>query len=558
MFILLLLISLLIIQPLSAQQEIFNSAKDASGKSLALAKSDYRTKQILDQMDKYDVKEYILDLNVSNSSSMISGNATIVTEVKDATIDSFIIELINNVEANKTYMIVDSVFVNGIKTAFTHDNDLINVPLTTSFTAGARLSVKIYYYGDGQESALTNYNGILCSAPTYNKYGEWICCSYSEPFWSKVWFPCKQILTDKADSVKVIITTENSNRAGANGTLTSVTNLPNKKVRYEWKSNYPIAYYLISFAVGPYIENKTYAKLNTPPDSVLIQSYLMNNSPYLSMQLVAVSKTKRLIELFSKLFGRYPFYKEKYGFCVMPGAWGAMEHQTMTTIGYMALDTTAGAVGTTYYYWYSAHELGHSWFGDNVTCATWQDIWLNEGFASYCEYIASQNLESNDRAAYWMNNAHQAVLGYSGGSVFIPEEFKNDENTIFYYPIAYKKGPSVLHMIRFELQNDSLFFNVLRSYQQKYRFGSATGMDFKGVLEEKSGRDFTDFFNQWYFGQGYPKFKLTWYQKNDTLIVNSNQTTSTPVVPLFKMSLELKLNYSLLFPLKTDQYSGQN
>jgi aminopeptidase N len=83
-------------------------------------------------------------------------------------------------------------------------------------------------------------------------------------------------------------------------------------------------------------------------------------------------------------------------------------------------------------------------------------------------------------------------------------------------------------------------------------------MDFKGVLEEKSGRDFTDFFNQWYFGQGYPKFKLTWYQKNDTLIVNSNQTTSTPVVPLFKMSLELKLNYSLLFPLKTDQYSGQN
>ena len=95
MFILLLLISLLIIQPLSAQQEIFNSAKDASGKSLALAKSDYRTKQILDQMDKYDVKEYILDLNVSNSSSMISGNATIVTEVKDATIDSFIIELIN-------------------------------------------------------------------------------------------------------------------------------------------------------------------------------------------------------------------------------------------------------------------------------------------------------------------------------------------------------------------------------------------------------------------------------------------------------------------------------
>jgi aminopeptidase N len=250
------------------------------------------------------------------------------------------------------------------------------------------------------------------------------------------------------------------------------------------------------------------------------------------------------MQLFSNFFGDYPFKNEKYGYCVTPNPWGAMEHQTMTTTGYEALDTTAAFIVGYYYFWYSAHELGHSWFGDNVTCATWQDIWINEGFAGYSEYLALQYLESQDRADFWMSDAHSKTLSEPGGSVYIPDEFSNDEDRIFDYRLTYKKGAAIVHMIRFELDNDSLFFQTLKNFQNQFQYNVASALDFKDVLEQTTGKNFDDFFTQWYFGEGYPIYNINWTQMNDTLLINSTQTTSTSVTPLFKMQLELKLHFA--------------
>jgi len=278
-------------------------------------------------------------------------------------------------------------------------------------------------------------------------------------------------------------------------------------------------------------------------DSILIQSYLFQDCPYLPMHMVAIQKTKNLMQLFINLLGQYPFENEKYGYCLTPGPWGAMEHQTMTTIGYQALDTTAAYIYY-YYIWYSAHELGHSWFGDNVTCASWQDIWINEGFATYSEYLALQYLESQARADFWMNDAHQIIKMEPGGSVFVPYELRENEDRIFDYRLTYKKGAAILHMLRFEVGNDSLFFLTLKNFQNEFKDSVATGLDFKNILEETTGKDFTYFFDQWYFGEGYPIYNINWTQVNDTLNIHSIQSTSASVTPLFKMQLDLKLNYS--------------
>ena len=203
------------------------------------------------------------------------------------------------------------------------------------------------------------------------------------------------------------------------------------------------------------------------------------------------------------MFGTYPFISEKYGHCVAPLG-GGMEHQTMTTLA-------------NFNFLLVAHELAHQWFGDYVTCGSWQDIWINEGFASYAEYIACQYLQSQTNADLWMADAQTYVKSETDGSVFVPEAFSTDEERIFDYRLSYKKGAAIIHMIRGELQNDSLFFSILRDYLDRYKNDVATGEDFKEVLEEKSGRDFTAFFNQWFYGEGYPSITVNWKHEQDTL-----------------------------------------
>jgi len=530
---------LVFIIPLFAQSKFINPEK-ISRKSLSRYPDEHRySLRTMDQLNRYDVKFYSINLEVSKSSTEIQGNGTVYAEVQNSPLDTFVVELIDSL-TEVTYMIVDSVIVNGQVHSFTHNNHLIKVPIDPPLPVGSFINAVIYYYGDGQASATSFYCGIS----TGTAFNSSVTCTYSEPYWARIWWPCKQFLSDKSDSIQISITTDSDCKVGSNGILESIVPLPGEKVRYEWKSNYPIDYYLVSFAVGDYIENITYAPIEETNDSILIQSLLFENSPYLAMNLVAIEKTKNYLQLYTTLYGDYPFKNEKYGYCLDVNPWGAMEHQTMSTIGYQSLDTTAALLFVYYYIWYSAHELGHSWFGDNVTCATWQDIWINEGFANYSEYLASQNLESQNRANYWMNDAHTKILSEPGGSVYIPDELIYDEERIFDYRLTYKKGAAIIHMIRFEVGNDSLFFLTLRNFQNEFTGSVATGLDFKDVLETTTGQDFTDFFNQWYFGEGYPIYNINWTQINDTLKIHSIQTASTSITPLFKMSLELKLNFA--------------
>ena len=524
-------------QHLFAQPDFVNHEKRLYKSRNTYSNENMYSNITLDQLNNYDVKFYKLDLLLSKSSTEIQGSGTIYASVQNNPLDTFVVELINTLTTG-TYMTVDSVKVNGQAHSFIHSNHLIKIPVDSPLSVGSFVIAEIYYHGNGQSSSVSGYNGIS----TDIAYNSSVTYTYSEPFWSKIWWPCKQILGDKSDSIHIAITTDSDCKAGSNGILTSIISLPGDKVRYEWKSNYPIDYYLVSFAVGDYIENITYAPIAETNDSILIQSYLFQDSPYLPMNLVAIEKTKKYLQLFTRLFGDYPFKNEKYGYCLTPHEWGAMEHQTMTTTGYRALDTTVSALGY-YYLWYSAHELGHSWFGNNVTCATWQDIWINEGFASYTEYLALQYLESQNRAEYWMNDAHNKVLSIPDGSVYIPDNFMNDENRIFDYRLSYKKGAAIVHMIRYELGNDSLFFCTLKNFQNIYKHSVATGMDFKNVLESTTGKDFTEFFNQWYFGEGYPIFNIRWWQINDTLYINSVQSTSTATTSFFKTPVDFKLNY---------------
>jgi aminopeptidase N len=476
-----------------------------------------------DLPDKYDVTFYFLDLMVENNTTALSGKVTIKAKSIVPALDTVAFELISG-------MTVDTVYINGQQHSFQHLNDLITISLSSPIPDETYFTAKICYHGTPPSGGF--FSGITTAySETYQKNVTW---TLSEPYAAKDWWPTKQDLGDKADSVWVYLTTSEENMAGSQGLLTAVTPMPGGKLRYEWKSYYPIDYYLISFAVADYQEYNFFAHPEGTDDSVLIQNFIYDHPDCLPANQAGIDRTADFIELFSDLFGMYPFIDEKYGHCLTQLG-GGMEHQTMTTIGGFSFSLVA-------------HELGHMWFGDKVTCATWSDIWINEGFATYSDYLAHSYLSTPYYDSLWLKIKHDYVKSLPGGSVYVPPDQLGDIWRIFDGRLSYSKGALLLHMIRFELQDDDMFFNILETYVDEYGDSVATGDDFREWTELQSGMDFTDFFNQWYYGEGYPIYDITWHQGEGRLDIISTQTTSTTITPLFKMHVP----YHLIFTDGTD------
>jgi aminopeptidase N len=202
-----------------------------------------------------------------------------------------------------------------------------------------------------------------------------------------------------------------------------------------------------------------------------------------------------------------------------------MEHQTNSFI----VNTSENLM---------AHELAHQWFGDKVTCGSWQDIWLNEGFATYLSYFY---FEKTDPAGHLsrLKNLSSNITSLPGGSVWVNDT--TNINRIFSGRLSYNKGAYLLHMLRWIL-GDTLFFRGLKQYlnDPQLRYGFARTSDLKRNLEQVSGKNLTEFFNDWFTGEGFPSFGVTWSQnKNNWAKIVVSQTTSHASVSFFEMPLAL-------------------
>ena len=518
-FRLFLLLSFIVCKTSFAQQDNINLHEhEKCGRASISSRVDNASYYQYPSMNNYDVKYLKLNISVEAGSSFISGTALTVAKVLQP-LDSFNIELRNN-------MTVDSVYINGVRKNFTRGADFIFVPLTPALPVGSTVSALIYYNGTA-----TNNVGVF--AGTSAGSGLVYTASLSESYQAREWFPAKQILKDKIDSADIWVTTTAPNKVGSNGLLVAVVDSPNNKKQYQWKSRHPMSYYMPSFAVGNYMAYTNYAKpAAMAPDSILVLHYVSPDDAYFLSIKPNLDKTPAFIEKYSELFGLYPFSDEKYGHS-QANIGGGMEHQTMTT---------TSSFGSTII----AHELGHQWWGDHVTCATWNHIWLNEGFASYCEYLAIEKLPAlfpTTTATQYMLDIHNNVMSQTAGSVYVPDASIFDENRIFSGRLSYDKGSAIIHNLRFEMEDDNLFFQTLQNYQQQFKDSVATADDFKHVAETTSGKNFTDFFNQWYYGEGYPTFNMVFtMQGTDSIILQVSQTVSAPdVTPFFKGLYEFKI-----------------
>lgn len=509
---------------LVAQEHLCAKSKQHSAQALINAQAQVAAlSPQLSHEIKYDVKFVHLKLNLERTNKFISGGVRTVATVTMSPLDTFQTLL----HLNHT---IDSARFNGALVTALRQDSMVKIKTPNTLASGASFTVDIYYHGTAPTGGAAIGSGF--STGTSGSWGNQATWSLSESFVGYHWWPCKQMLTDKIDSSWVYVTTDSTNKVGSNGLLKNVVTVGSKK-RYEWKSRTPIAYYLISVAVAKYKEYNLYAKpqylLN---DSILIQNYIydgaINNTNWINNQKVELNKMPAVMKFLCNMYGMYPFYKEKYGHCMAPFS-GGMEHQTMSSLGFFD-------------YYIDAHELGHQWWGDQVTCKSWGDIWINEGFASYTEHLVAQYLDAANFAPN-LTAAHNNVMSQAGGSCYFTNADTLNSNRIFSSRLTYDKGGAIIHSLRFVTNNDSLWFNTLRGFQNTYKNSTASVNDFKNYYQTATGINPTQFFAQWYYGEGYPTFNVKYNYTGTSCIIKTTQSTSMPgVTPLFITPLEYKIS----------------
>ncbi len=453
--------------------------------------------------DHYDIKHLKFNINLTDTSVYVSGNVITNAVVTAPSMSVYTFELDSS-------FTIDSAFVNGVLLPVSSTSWVRTMTLPAGLSAGTAFSAQVYYHGLPPGGTGGFFNGITHSV---SSAGTHMVFTVSDPYVAKNWWPCKQSIQDKIDSVDMFVTVPAHVMDGSNGLLLSVDSTSNPgSWTFHWQTHYPIDYYLISVAVAKYKEYRSYWHFSSSTDSVLVQNFFIDTPTFNPTYKANFDSIGRFLDYFSTLYGRYPFWKEKYGVCytTLPGG---MEHQTMTTIG----------VPNTYII---AHELCHQWFGDNVTYQDWRDVWLSEGFATFSEGVFLEHFWSPAAAKAHRQGLLYSALGDLCGRVAVTDTSNSD--SLFNQQTVYNKAQAVVRMLQYLAPNDSVFFSVLKTFQQNYGLGHATTANLKSIAEVAYGVPLDTFFNQWIYGRGYPIYKVSWNQSGSTVFVKLIQTRSCP------------------------------
>ncbi len=511
------------------ERVIPKSVVASSAASLNATTSAMRDKLLL-----YDVTYYGLDLNISTAVTAFGGNTTMSASVGGTPIDTLVIALINTVSG--ATMIADSVFVDGIRRSFVHQKNLIQIPLNPPIPGGSSFTSQVFYHGDDANTGVGLVRG--------SKYGMTFMYSYVWALYASYLFPCKDMLEDWADSVDIAITTEPANKVVATGALVRTIPAGGGRIRWEFASRWGLPPTDITFVVGPYSEYSTSLYLPAVSDSLIIRGFFFPASPKLSKQIAVLERSKEYLAYFSSLFGPIPFWRNEHHFVTTDWQGGAMYVLGLSLFSELRFDTLV-VVSLGSYGYFVPHELSHAWFGSTVGPLTECDLWLAEGFATYAEEIAMEHFLDQATARRYMAFNKEFVMSLPGGSVYIPPAQRYNEDRILDNRLTYVKGAKLLHMLRFELGSDSLFFRLLKEYLAEFAGRAITTEDLRAYLTRKTGRNFSTFFTQWYYGEGYPTFAIRWSRESGKVKVISTQSASMPsVTPLFQTSLEFKLIYA--------------
>jgi len=495
----------------SAQDSVSEISKIAASEMKSAKKK--MNLEVNSNTQNYDITYHKLEFNVDPAIYFISGKIT-TTYTALANMNTLTFDLSNT-------LIVSSVKINNVSLAYTQNTNELIITLPTTQLIGTQATVEVIYSGAPPQ------NGFFAfTSTTHGPSNTPVIYTLSEPYGAQDWWPCKQDLNDKINSIDVYITAPSQYISVSNGIEPETPIINGNLKTTHFRHNYPIPAYLICMAVTNYtIINQT---AGTAPNTYPIINYIYPESDNSSLR-TQILQTPLLLNYFSSLLENYPFANEKYGHAQF-GWGGGMEHTTvsfMVNFGRQLI----------------AHEMAHQWFGDKITCGTWKDIWLNEGFATYIAALVIENFDGP--AAFITEKATMiaSITSSANGTVYLSDAEALIVDRIFDYRLTYNKGAMVLNMLRFKL-GDTVFFQGIRNYlaDSNLAFKYALTPNLKSHLEAVYGSSLTEFFNDWVYNQGYPIYNIT---VQNTAVgqakITVSQTTSHPSVPFFEMPVPVRL-----------------
>ncbi|NVO18357.1 MAG: T9SS type A sorting domain-containing protein [Bacteroidetes bacterium] len=466
----------------------------------------------------YDVLNYTFSLDLMNNYTTpfpASFSANVIIEFKvDSVLNSIVLDAAN------ASLAIDSVKI--AATGFTHNNDHLTVQLDHTYNPGDFVQIQVYYrHNNINDGAIYTSGGFFFTD--------------CEPEGARKWFPCYDSPSDKA-TIDLTAKVPLNVRLGSNGRLQD--SIPDAtSITYHWVSRDPVATYLIVIS----------SKVNYQLDIVQWQDTICNQSipfrfyhnanedpSYIESIIGAMSS------YYSAEFGDHAF--EKNGFSTLNNqfAWGGMENQTLTSLCPDCWDESL-----------VAHEFAHQWFGDMITCKTWADIFLNEGFATWTEAHWVEFISGYNNYKSELDGNANYYLSYNPGwAISDPTWAVNTPgvNTLFNYAITYMKGSCVLHQLRYVL-GDSLFFAGMKAYalDTNYRYKSAAITDFRDKMESVSGQDLHWFFDEWVFQPNHPNYNNVYSFKklgdNNWQVLFTARQSGGSLDPYWQMPIEIKIRF---------------
>ncbi len=465
----------------------------------------------------YDVLHYFIDMTVDIPADSVWADVTITLEALSDTMTSIPLNFhwaykIESIKEDDRDLAWSNVFI-----------DTFSVFLDREVTVGETLSITVSYHGSPAEQ-----DGLFIAE---DESEDAVTFTDAEPQGARHWIPCYDEPSDKATFTQCI-TVPAGNDLVANGTLSSLEQ-NGQWWTYTWEEHYPQPTYLIAFAASKnFVTADTFAMVDGTQLPMRTWVLEVNDVRY------RFDCTPGIVVYYSDIFPPYPYLDEKYDQLHAPIG-GAMENTTCTFFN------TYANWGEDWS-WVIAHELSHHWWGDWLTCATWADLWLNEGFATYCEVLWWEEKYGQEGHDAYARRIMDIYLDHGQRHPIYDPPWSD-----LFGITTYKKGGSVLHMMR-QVLGDSIFFAGINEYGWQHANEAVITDDFQNVMEDVAGQDLDWFFDQWIYGPGHPHYEIGW---------NLGKALSAPYTVEFAIAQtqsKSKHYYPFRMPLEIAVYSGGN
>jgi aminopeptidase N len=452
-------------------------AKSSSNRQNGFTRADTLRGKLTSVRDCYDVTYYHLTVEIQPDRRWLEGNVLIrFNTVKP--FSELQVDLYEN-------MPVDSILYNGKLLSYKREYDAVFVQFPEMITPGISAEIRVYYHGQPQEpdQSVSMNGGVLWRKDANGKNFSQVVCQGSG---ASVWWPNKDHLSDGSDSTLITVIVPSGLKNISNGRLRKKMDLPGKRVLTEWFVSYPINNYNVTFNIGDYTHfSDTYGSLT-------LDYYYLAGHFEQAKRLSA--KVKPMLVQFEKCFGPYPFPRD--GFKIIETLY-PMEHQSAVALGSLLGDSTE----LERLMW---HEIAHEWWGNNISMKDFADFWLHEGPAVYSEKLMIE-LKSGQAAAL-----KSIASETPGNKENLIGEY--DVNHVFYnLGDVYSKGSRLMHTLRSVINDDQLFFDILRGIQKDFAYQTVNSKDIETYISKKSGIDFASFFNQYLRTTKIPKLTYVFH-----------------------------------------------